>query len=101
MTQKKKKGPTKADLIRKNMELEAQLASTYHFAGQYLEKAQYPALMASAAIITITALGGREIVRPVAIRGGLSPETIECLRKDIARSYEEAVEFKPVMKGKA
>lgn len=98
MTTKKKRGPTKAELIRKNMELEAQLASTYHFASQGLGQAEYPKMLASAVIVTITALGGRKLMCPVAIRGGLSPETIACLRKDIQRSYDEAVEFKPVMK---
>jgi len=92
----KKKGPTKAALARKAKELEAQLASTYHFASATLDKATHPKLAASAVILELTALGGRELINPVAIRGGLSPETIEALRKDIARSYDEATEFKPV-----
>lgn len=97
---KKKKGPTKADLARKVMEMEAQLASTYHFASATLHKAQLPALTASAVIVRMHSLGGTELMCPIAIRGGLSPETIECLRKDIERSYNEAIEFKPIMKGK-
>lgn len=100
MRQDKKKGASKGDLARKVKELEAQLASSYHFASATLGDAECPKLLASAAIIQITALGGKELMRPVAIRGGLSPETTECLRRDIARSYEEAIEFKPVMKGK-
>lgn len=100
MNPQKKKGPTKAELARKVKELEAQLASSYHFASATLDKAESPALMASAVIVELTALGGRELIHPVAIRGGLSPETIAALRKDIARSYDEAVEFKPVMRGK-
>lgn len=95
---KKRKGPSKADLARKVKELEAQLAHTYHFASASLDKAGSPALLASAVIVELTALGGRELITPVAIRGGLSPETIKGLREDIARSYAEAIEFKPVMK---
>lgn len=93
---KKKKGPTKAEMARKVVELEAQLTSAYHFAGNGLKQAAYPKFLASAVIVQVTALGGRELMQPVAIRGGLSPETIEHLLKDIQRSYEEATEFKPV-----
>lgn len=92
----KKKGQTKTELLRKLKEMEAQMTSSYHFASAGLDKATYPALMGTALIIEMTALGGRELMRPVAIRGGLSQETIDGLRKDIARSYDEAVEFKPV-----
>lgn len=92
--EKKKKGPTKAVLARKVKELEAQLASTYHFASAALEKASN--LKGSAVILELNALGGVQLINPVTIRGGLSPETIEALRKDIARSYDEAVEFMPV-----
>lgn len=94
MTEKKKKGPTKAELTRKLKEMEAQLASSYHFASATLEKAGN--LAASAVVVELTALGGRQLINPVAIRGGLSPETIAALRKDIARSWDELTEFKPV-----
>lgn len=89
------KKPTRAELERRNKELTAQLASTYHFADANLKQAEFPKLMASGVMIELTALGGRELIHPVVIRGGLSPETIACLREDIARSYIEATEFKP------
>jgi len=93
--EKKKKGPTKADLARKLKEMEAQLASTYHFASVTLDNAGDRG-QGGAVIVTLTALGGKELIVPVAIKNGLSAETIAALRKDIARSYAEAVEFKPV-----
>ncbi|WOF44332.1 hypothetical protein KNJ79_05215 [Sphingopyxis indica] len=94
MTEKKSKGPTKAELTRKLKEMEAQLASSYHFASATLEKAGN--LAASAVVVELTALGGRQLINPVAIRGGLSPETITALRKDIARSWDETTELKPI-----
>lgn len=87
------KAPTKADLRRKVMELEAQLASTYHFADATLDKATN--LMGSGVLLQLTALGGKELINPVVIRDGLSPETVAAIRKDIARSYEIATMFKP------
>lgn len=88
------KRETKADLARRVVELEAQLASSYHFASATLDKAG-DCLMASAVIVRLTALGGREIINPIAIRDGLSRETIEALRRDIGRSFELATAFKP------
>src|SRR5690554_1290381 len=94
----KPKPQTKADLRRKVKELEAQLASSYHFASATLDKAG--GLLGSAVVVELTALGGLKLIPPIAIRSGLSPDTIAALRKDIARSYDEAVEFKPVREKK-
>src|SRR5690606_34297429 len=63
---KRSKGPSKADLLRRIAELEAQHARTCHFATQTLDKAG-DAMMASAVIVRLTALGGREIIPAVAI----------------------------------
>ena len=82
-------------LERELKECKAQAAHMYHFASAELHRADQDHLTASAAIVEITALGGRVIVAPIAIRGGLSRETLESLRKDMVRSYEEAIEFKP------
>lgn len=84
---------TKAQLRHKIMELEAQLASTYHFADADIHKAQD--LMGSGVLIRMHGLGGKELVLPFVIRDGLSPETITTLRADIRRSYEVATAFKP------
>ena len=90
----KKKTDTRADLQRKIAELTAQLASTYHFASAELHKAG-DSLMGSGALLTLHALGGRQLICPVVIRDGLSADTIAALQRDIARSYEGAVMFKP------
>ena len=90
----KPKPQTKADLARRVIELEAQLASTYHFASQNLHKAGSP-LMGSGVLVTLTALGGRELICPVVIRDGLSDATIAALRADMVRSFELATAFKP------
>lgn len=92
-TGKKTKGSSKAELRRKVSELESQLAMSYHFADAELHKAG--ALMGSGCVITLTALGGRELIKPVMILDGLSPATIAALRADIVRSWERATELKP------
>lgn len=91
----KPKGPSKAQLQRKVLELTAQLASTYHFADVTLKKAGMDQLGGSGVLLQLTALGGRELVVPVVILDGLSPETIAALHKDILRSHELATIFKP------
>lgn len=90
----KTKTKTRADLQRENMELRAQLAHVYHFASAELHKAG-DCLMGSGVLVQLHALGGREIVNPVVIRDGLSPDTIEALRRDLVRSYQGATIFKP------
>jgi hypothetical protein len=91
----KRKRETKATLERKIKELEAQLSATYHFADANLKQVASKNYTGSAVIVEITALGGCEVLQPVAIRDGLSKETITALRADIARSYELAIMFKP------
>ena len=93
------KKQTKAERIR---ELERKLAEAqalqihnYHFASVGIEKASINKFMGSAVIITVTALGGREIVAPVAIKNGLSDATIKAIQDDLLRSFNYATEFKP------
>lgn len=83
------------ELERKLREAEAQQVHVYHFATNELKKASTSALAGSAVILTLTVLGGKELFKPVAIRGGLSDETISALSKDMVRSYEDVVAFKP------
>ena len=87
--------PARAELERRLREVEAQMAHVYHFADASLHNAGAGYLTASGLLLTMHALGGSEVVPPVVIRGGLSDETIAALRKDIERSYREAIEFKP------
>lgn len=87
------KPKTRAELQRKVLELEAQLASTYHFASATLDKAGD--LKGSGVLLQMHALGGKELITPVVIRDGLSTDTIAALRRDIARSYDAATAMKP------
>ena len=95
MKTKQTKAQRIAELERKLKEALAGQAHVYHFASSALDKASTDHLAASGVIITLTVLGGREIFAPVMIRGGLSKETIEALKADFVRSYEDAIEFKP------
>jgi hypothetical protein len=96
MTKVKKPKTTKAQLRHKIKELEAQLASTYHFAGCHIGKTSTDHLMGSGVLLELTLLGGRQAIPPVVIRDGLSKETIEAIKADMRRSYDLAVAFKPV-----
>lgn len=90
-----KKPVTKADLQRKVKELEAQLVHQYHFAAARIDRASIKKTMGSAVIMELTFLGGAKIFEPVAIKDGLSDETIAAIKADLKRSYERTVEFKP------
>lgn len=94
MTKTKIKGPTKAALKRSVIELTAQLAFNYSVADRDLDGAG-GGLMGSGVLLQLTALGGREIMKPIVIRDGLSAETIAAIRNDIIRSYELAVMYGP------
>lgn len=83
----KKKKQTKEQLEQRIKDLEAQLPSTHRAAKDSIDKAGKD-LFASAAVITISALGGRIIVPPVAIADGLSKETIDSIKRDIQRSLD-------------
>lgn len=81
---------------RRVYELRAQLASTLGAAFDALPKAA-EAFHGSAVIVTITAIGGREVVAPVAIRDGLSRASVAALQADCARSFELATLVNPAM----
>lgn len=91
----KKQRPSRAVLEARVADLEAQLSSTYHFADAYLKNVTHPKLLASGVLVRMTYLGGKEAVTPFVVRGGLSEETVSALRRDIARSYAESIEFVP------
>jgi hypothetical protein len=91
----KPKKPTLQELERQVLELKAQLAFRYAFASSDVEKASTKHMMGSGVLLQLTALGGREIIKPVVIRDGLSDETIEALKKDLVSSYELATMHKP------
>lgn len=84
-----------SDANRRVMELKAQLASTLGAAFDAMPRAgDYHG---SAVLLTLTALGGRELVAPVAIRDGLSPATVAAIQDDLRRSFELATMVNPAM----
>ncbi len=95
----KPKKPTKLEQIktleRKLLETEAQLLSTKIAALQNIKKVGTDHLMASAAVITITALGGRLTIGPFSITDGLSPDTIAAIEADLHRSIDYSTSWIP------
>ena len=83
------------ELERKLREANAGLAYVYASASAALDKASTEHLMASGAVLTLTALGGRVLCPPVLIRDGLSLETVSALKVDLYRSYTLATVNKP------
>lgn len=73
--------------------IKAQLIHQHHFASHGLNNCGER--KGSAVIISIKALNGGYLVEPVAIRNGLSAETIAALHADLVRSYKYAIELKP------
>ena len=90
----KTKKPTYADLARQNMELKAQLAYVYASASKDMQNVG-AALMGGGVLVQMHALGGRELIKPVVIRDGLSDATIQAFKADLLRSYELATLQKP------
>lgn len=85
---------TRLQLERENMELRAQLVHNYHFADAELSRLSRDKMTGSSVIVQLSSLGGKAI-DPFALRDGLSDELVEALRKDIARSYDHSIVFKP------
>jgi hypothetical protein len=77
---------TYAQLMQENIQLRGQLPCMYKAALRDINKASVDHLMASGCLITLTALGGRELITPIVIKDGLSLETIQALTSDITRS---------------
>ena len=82
-------------LERKNQELQAQLAYQHHFVSNNLDSLNIDKMTGSAVILELRVLGGAESIGPVAIRDGLSDETIAAIKVDLARSFELCTVFKP------
>lgn len=95
MKTKQTKAQRIAELERKLREAEASQVHLYHFASATIHNASVDKLYGSGVILTLTALGGQEIVPPTLMRNGLSNNTIEALKTDLVRCYEYAVELKP------
>lgn len=93
--QKISKAARIAELERKLQEALAGQAHIYRYACDALKKASTDDLCGSGVVITMTALGGREILMPTLIRDGLSVETLAALKNDFIRSYDLATQLKP------
>lgn len=72
----------------------------YHFAHEALKKTGVKQFMGGAVVLTLTGLGGKSLVDPVAIRDGLSDATIAALQADLIRSFELATLFQPAKSDK-
>lgn len=95
MTKKQTKTQRIAELERKLRESNAAQVHNYHFADQGLAKASAQNFMGSGIVITLTALGGREVIPATLLLDGLSAELIAALRQEIQRSYKRATLLKP------
>ena len=85
----KTKKPTYAELERRLFDLSAQSLGRAAWALRDLPKASTSKLTASACVVSLTALGGGELVAPFAVRDGLSAETIAALKRDIQRGLDQ------------
>lgn len=84
----KTKRPTYAQLVRQNAELVAGLNAVHQSALLTIKKASMAHRTASGVMVSLTAVGGAEIIPPVMVRDGLSDDTIEALARDIRRSLD-------------
>lgn len=81
------KKPTYKALEQIVKDLKAQSATSARCALRDIGKAD-DRLMASACVMHLTALGGRDLIDPIAIRDGLSAATIDAIKSDIRRTME-------------
>lgn len=83
----KAKKPTYAQLQQRIIDLEAQSSWRIASTLKDIDKAG-DNLFASACVITIHSLGGNFIVKPTAVRDGLSSSTIDAIKADLRRSAD-------------
>lgn len=91
----KRKKPTRRELERKLKEALAGQAHVYYFASIDIKNASTDVMTTSGVVLTLTALGGKEIIPPVLLRDGLSDALIAAIETDLCRSYELAMSSKP------
>lgn len=87
----------KIDAINKlnneSVALHAQMFHAAFFAHSELTSMSKMNFTASAVIITITNLSGKVLMQPVAVRDGLSLDTVKALQADIKRSQKGLKDF--------
>lgn len=81
---------SRQDLKSRIRELEALSITNLRAASRDISKAG-DTLSGSAVVITVHALGGRQIIPHFAIHDGLSDETITWIKADIKRSIERLI----------
>ena len=86
---------TKKSLKIKLKEALASQSHVYAAADSGIKNASVDHMMGSGVVITITAIGGKELIPPTLIRDGLSNSTISAIREDLVRSYNLSVLQKP------
>lgn len=94
-TEKETKSEKIKRLEAKIKELEGASSFRHHVASVNLEKCSLERMKASAVLVTIEGVNGKEIVAPVLISGGLSDQTIKALQLDILRSFNYNNEIGP------
>lgn len=95
MNTNKKQKLSREQLQCKIRDLESQLASSAHFLAAAMDKTSSESMMGSGVVIEIRYLGGKTLGVPCFIRDGLSKETVESIKRDLSRTYDLAVQFKP------
>lgn len=92
---KKTPKPTREQLEMRLREAMAFQVHRLHFASEAIAKCGTDRLAGSGLVMQLTYIGGKEVCEPVGISGGLSPETIAAIQRDLRRSYEHVIEFAP------
>lgn len=87
--------PTRQQLESRLAEAQAFQVHRLHFASASIAKCSTDHLLGSGVVLQLTFLGGKDVFEPVGISGGLSPETILAIQRDLRRSYEHVIEFAP------
>lgn len=72
-------------------EMEAQTISRLLAAYNNIQNAGKSRMMASGVIVSIHALGGREIVPPFVVADGLADDTIAALRRDVLTTQHDTI----------
>lgn len=85
-----------AQLERQLWEAKSQYTQRISSAFDALDKAR-DAYIGSGVILSVSAIGGKEVIPPVMIRDGLSDNTIKAIQKDLRHSFEIATMVNPAI----
>jgi hypothetical protein len=90
---------TRKQLENKLFLSQARQLHVLHFASVEIGKCSVDHLAGSEVILQLTFndINATEVIPPTSIIGGLSRNTIECIKDDLSRSYNEQNIFKPTI----